>query len=81
MFERFLYKLDRLYYSFKRAVKAFKNPDLERDERDASRREGVSIAKAKVRYGLRQQAPDDFKSEEFKLGYLYAQGVVQKWLP
>lgn len=81
MLSRLLWKLDDLYFAFKRAVKYFKNPNLERDERDAARAEGNSIAKAKVRYALRQYSPDDFKSEEFRLGYLYAQGVVHKVLP
>lgn len=81
MFSRFLWKLDDLYFAFKRAIKVFKNPNLERDERYGHRAEGVAIAKAKVRYALRQYSPDDFKSEEFRLGYLYAQGVVHKVLP
>jgi hypothetical protein len=81
MLSRILWKLDDLYFAFKRAVKVLKNPNLERDERDLARLEGVSIAKAKVRYALRQSSPDDFQSEEFRLGYLYAQGVVQKVLP
>ena len=81
MFERILYKLDVWYYAIKRAIRVLKEPDLYRQERDAHRAEGYEVAKAKVKSALGQASPDDFQSEEFRLGYLYAQGVVQKWLP
>lgn len=81
MFTRILWKLDDLYFASKRAKKVFKNPNLEREEREAYRAEGYAMAKAKVKYALGQASPDNFKSEEFRLGYLYAQGVVQKVLP
>lgn len=75
------WKLDDLYFAFSRAKKAIKNPRLEREAYAEGQAAGYSVAKAKVKYALGQHSPDDFKSEEFQLGYLYAQGVVQKVMP